>query len=849
VVTKKKKKRVREPLVRITNTLELGPDWPRGAITTIKRALDYANPARQKLIAIGKKRAAEALPHRIQHYEERDDGTLLVPRGATAKVKDACTQHGLEALWLDQRLELPPVDFDLRPGAQPVELWDHQREVVEACRVRENCLVRAATGSGKTDAALELIRHWRQPTLVIVWTADLVQQWIERICLRWGWTPDEVGIIGGGKRRQGLVTIALQQSLKPAACVQLVPKFGCVLVDECFVSAPVLMADGTTKPIEHVRVGDRVALGGVVRATSRRFYTGPAWQVGDAIATGEHPYATGDGWKAIAEVTNDDELFCDPQANLRSLQETDAPRLPTHDAQTMRPWELPSGSLSRLREGDAVECEGWSCGGVRERWPVEQRQERGDRAADRFGVCETARSQASGMERNAKGDVGGSGASREDGRGDFGGSDEAIHSCRRTRAIASDGDDCNRGWSHEAFRRTSLWQWKCRVPVGTRALAGADADGLSFEPRHLSRHGSVIGTAARIQDRPGESDGDGRGRGGWLESFAEKETRCRREKDALPRVAWLEGLPLPGAVRLERRRANHRRLDVHVEGIVHNLTTDTGVYVAGGRLVHNCQRASSRTLREAVAVFPARYRVGLSADERRKDRMDFVTHDLFGAVACEVKRQGLEKKKILCPVDFVMVPTEFRMPELDDAPPEERRAIRSQLYQVYMERIAKDEERAQLTADLALHLHQRGESVLVFCNRIELAKQLAEFLTNACGAPCGLLLGSGEQSRGDFAATKQALSDGTLRLAVGSAAIYQATDIPRLTAGVVVTPTGSNRQLIEQQVGRLRRSANGKTKARLYYLWDEAVVPEHLDNLARWYGAAAVKVARTRIPE
>ena len=280
----------------------------------------------------------------------------------------------------------------------------------------------------------------------------------------------------------------------------------------------------------------------------------------------------------------------------------------------------------------------------------------------------------------------------------------------------------------------------------------------------------------------------------------------------------------------------------HRPGLVHNLETENGVYVAGGVLVHNCQRFAAKTFREVISKFPARYRLGISADERRKDRLDFLIRNHFGSVVEEVSKDELIAKGQLCEVEVVVVPTDFHYQEVEEAAPEDRVERLAEHYVRILDAMELADDRNEISIRIAAHeVRQRESSVLVFCERVDQARELARKIAIVEGVPCGLMLGQAK-NREMFDETKDRLTSGELRCAIGSKAAYQGEDIPRLTTGVVVTPTGNNRQMFEQQVGRLRRPHAGKVRGRIYYLWDSALFPSHLDNLRRWYGSSLVSV-------
>lgn len=482
---------------RVTHGLEVDlASIDRKTAAKLKQLFDYANPEHAKKKRLGF--YVGNIPQRIQSWEQ-DGDVLVFPRGGAEKIRKALgpTEHGW---WFeDRRLSLDPVEFEIRKGAVPPEPRAHQIRIVRAALEKENCLIRAATGSGKTEAALEIIRQAEQPALVIVWTSGLLRQWIDRVCLRWGWRKDQVGVWGSGKKRLAPITIGMQQTIMNSVD-ELTDKFGIVVCDE----------------------------------------------------------------------------------------------------------------------------------------------------------------------------------------------------------------------------------------------------------------------------------------------------------------------------------------------------------------VH---RFAAKTFREVIAQFPARYRIGVSADERRKDRMDFMIRDMFGDVATEVSKEELIAVGQLCEVEIVLVPTDFsftvsyknesdekpkRIP-FEDVPEDERSELLGRVYNEMLDSMEVDDERNEMVRILAGLTARAGRSTLVFCNREKQARGLVKSIAVVEEVPCGLMLG-GRKNVEAFDDAKSRLTSGDLVCAVGSSAAYQGEDIPRLSVGIVATPTGNNKGLIEQQIGRLRRKFPGKVRGLLIYPWDARIFPNVVDNLRRWYGRRLVRV-------
>lgn len=233
----------------------------------------------------------------------------------------------------------------------------------------------------------------------------------------------------------------------------------------------------------------------------------------------------------------------------------------------------------------------------------------------------------------------------------------------------------------------------------------------------------------------------------------------------------------------------------------------------------------------SIDPFPARYRVGVSDDERRKDKKDFLIADVFGHVACEVTDEELIEAERVMSVEVMIVPTEFRADwygtpenEDDDKSPDFGRLLTE---------MANDDRRnAQVVAIMDAELAE-GRQILVFAREREHCRVLAACA--AARARSGFLIG-GSDYRVEFERTKKQFRAGKVKVAVGT---YQACgtgiDLPNVEIGIGAAPCLSNRTVFRQGRGRVCRKPAGKTVARFYVLWDQHVFGlKHVENAARW---------------
>ncbi len=244
-----------------------------------------------------------------------------------------------------------------------------------------------------------------------------------------------------------------------------------------------------------------------------------------------------------------------------------------------------------------------------------------------------------------------------------------------------------------------------------------------------------------------------------------------------------------------------------------------------------CQGLGAETFQNDIDMFPAYYRIGVSADETRKDKLDFLIYDMMGEVIYEVTRRELEQRGVIIPVDVRLIPTDFTAQWYADAQGPERDF--NALLLSMMGNEAREEQLRQLIRQLA----DDGETpTLIFSHRVEHARRIADEYMLQMQIRCGLLLGNAENSK-RFEEDKRRLLAGSVEFAAGTfMAIGQGIDIPNVRAGIIATPFGNNRQFFGQVRGRICRTSpkTGKTTATLYVLWDRAVFPQLPRTLSNW---------------
>lgn len=200
-------------------------DMPKAVLEHVMDRLTFPNPVYEEAAKRGF--STRRITPVIQGYE-LTDRQIFVPRGFTRQLLLIFDKAGFPCQVNDLRRQLPEVAFNFTGKLHPF-----QKEAVAKVKKRDFGVLTAPTGSGKTVMALALIAARRQPALIIVHNRELLEQWISRIETFLGISAQEVGIIGGGKRRIGKrISVALVQSLYKVAH-EVAPHIGFLVGDEC----------------------------------------------------------------------------------------------------------------------------------------------------------------------------------------------------------------------------------------------------------------------------------------------------------------------------------------------------------------------------------------------------------------------------------------------------------------------------------------------------------------------------------------------------------------------------------------------------------------------------------------
>ena len=197
----------------------------------IIRELTLDNPEYVRMLRLGKQ-VSNVFQHQSLYHVKTDRLTrkqwLILPRGFLPTLIQLYNEQGRPFRLIGRQLIKLQVSFDSK-----IVLRTYQEPAVEKALRAKSGIIQAPCGSGKTIIGLEIIARARQPALWLVHTKDLMEQALDRIEEYLQIPKDEIGIIGDGKQVIGEnITVGMIQSLERKLDIQLVNKFGLVILDE-----------------------------------------------------------------------------------------------------------------------------------------------------------------------------------------------------------------------------------------------------------------------------------------------------------------------------------------------------------------------------------------------------------------------------------------------------------------------------------------------------------------------------------------------------------------------------------------------------------------------------------------
>lgn len=169
---------------------------------------------------------------RIISCAELHSRYVELPRGCLDDATQLLSDHHIELTLQDERTAGDPLPSSIQFERQ---LRERQAKAFDALAAHDTGVLSATTAFGKTVVAAALIAHRARNALILVHRKELLSQWQERLKAFLNVDANEIGAIGGGRRKPtGVIDIALIQSLtRGGEAADLLANYGHLIVDEC----------------------------------------------------------------------------------------------------------------------------------------------------------------------------------------------------------------------------------------------------------------------------------------------------------------------------------------------------------------------------------------------------------------------------------------------------------------------------------------------------------------------------------------------------------------------------------------------------------------------------------------
>jgi len=259
---------------------------------------------------------------------------------------------------------------------------------------------------------------------------------------------------------------------------------------------------------------------------------------------------------------------------------------------------------------------------------------------------------------------------------------------------------------------------------------------------------------------------------------------------------------------------------------------------------------AASTFQDVIDIFPAKYRIGATATDKRKDGKQFLIFDQFGKIVAEITDEDLKAKGMTMDVKMVVVYTEFEYSGKMDSftnrifrgNDDNGKAVydNDEIEYVnnneFLEQIILDQNRNRLIYSFIKAEVNRKEFCILLADRRRFCHNWQRWLSEK-DIEAKLLVGGTEYKTEGEEAIRRIMEDGDLNVVIGTTVADEGLDIKKLSRGFSATPTATNERRIVQQTGRIKRVCNNKKDAIWYYFLDYKVkgFSKHLKTLKKLF--------------
>lgn len=201
---------------------------PIRIIRELKKIATFANP---KFFELQKLRFSTWNTPKYIFCGDIDQLGIYLPRGLLSEIMNLLEDYSIKVNVIDNRKAGEKLELKFKGG-----LEKFQNNAVEEILKYDFGVLVSPTGTGKTVMACNIISVRKTKTLILVHRSELINQWIEKICLFIdGISKKEIGVLGGGRKKlKRNIDIAMIQSLTNREDLfELVKDYEQIIIDEC----------------------------------------------------------------------------------------------------------------------------------------------------------------------------------------------------------------------------------------------------------------------------------------------------------------------------------------------------------------------------------------------------------------------------------------------------------------------------------------------------------------------------------------------------------------------------------------------------------------------------------------
>lgn len=777
----------------------------RKCFLELRKSFTHVNSKYYKLRNMG--HPTVGVPKTLKSFHQAKD-EIFFNRGCLRKIKTILKKFSHVPRIRDHRLETPPISFDSN-----IVLRDEQKLPVSLMIKKQQGLIRGPCSSGKTCMLLQAVAKAKQPALIIVWNTTHQKQWIKEATdpKLFNLPMCDIGGIGGvfKKPKFGKLNICMQQSLWKKENLDLfVDRVGFVGADECLHPDTMIALRSGHKPLGEIEIGDEVRTPSgsfafvknkwVSRKRARKYITKNGTSL---IGSINHPVAVrrtaSKRFGSLHSYREIDELK--NAENIEVYRSRDYTNSDFSIEEYFLGWFAADGCIDRHRGRNCVQFAFRRIEKVKIfRWLVTElgfdcRQSKNSRGdfIFRFGSDVFDYIKLVGMDdRTSKTVSVPNDLFRKlsvsfisglfDGDATFG-----SNACIEFTTVSKDLVLQVKLMLNSLGIHQSLYEIKRANPKHNTSYR------LAIFNYNVKRFQELIGFNVDSKKKNLKQ---------YLSRIALKEKKYTS-------IVSSEPFGVCDLIDIE-------------------LDNEEKLFIANGVVVHNCQRFSARTFQSSIGEFPAKYRLGVSANERRRDGMEPLIYDSFGKVLHEVQDVAVGSRM---KAKIYLVPTLFRSDRY------EWNANHIHL----LDDMMVDQDRNEIIFRLIRRSVKKKKLVLVLVER-KYQAMLLRFAFEKYGFKTGLLLGktnvkyaednqwpehwvdfiSSFDSDKEFDRVNKLSEKKKLDVIIGTQKADVGLNIKTLDHVAVTTPSGHNIERFNQQKGRCERYLKGKKTPAIFYIWD-----------------------------